>query len=36
MPERVSAIVRRFLAERTDISPELRAYAEDAAEGMVL
>jgi hypothetical protein len=36
MPERVSAIVRRFLAERTDISPELRAYSEDAAEGMVL
>ena len=34
-PERVSATVHRFLAERTDISPELRRYAENAAWGGV-
>lgn len=34
-PERAEAIVRRFLHERHDISPALRAYAERAANGMV-
>jgi hypothetical protein len=34
MPDRVEAIVGRFL-QRTDISDDLRSYAEDAADGMV-
>lgn len=35
LPEKTGPIVRRFLAERKDISPTLRRYAEDAATGMV-
>ncbi len=34
IPERTEPIVRRFL-QRTDISPELRKYAERAAVGRV-
>ena len=35
LPEKTGPIVRRFLAERKDISPALRRYAEGAAIGMV-
>jgi hypothetical protein len=34
VPERTEPIVRRFLG-RTDLSPELRSYAELAATGSV-